>query len=375
MNVLITGGAGFIGTALAKDLCEEGHHVTILDNFLEQVHRTDVEAELVSWRLLGVRFIRGSICSRSDVEKAVEGQDWIVHLAAETGTGQSMYELERYTTVNVAGTGLLLDVLINGKTGLKKIVVASSRSVYGEGSYICSKHGSVIPVPFSQHQNIEKGYDPICPKCSKVLRATATSETAPLIPMSVYASTKVSQEQLVLLSHASLNCQIVALRFQNVYGPGQSLTNPYTGILSIFTTSILNGNHLELFEDGLPSRDFVYIDDVIQGIVASLNAELCVPLAINIGSGERKTVLDVVHTLEEVLEKKAKYKISGRSRIGDIRHNYANLSLAQNALNYTPKIEFSQGVKQFVEWAFAQEIPLDYSNIASSELTKYGLLK
>jgi len=266
LNILITGGSGFIGSNLALSLISQGHEVTVLDNLSPQIHGDIPEFTSSLYRSIKdkVKFILGSVTDIDAWEKALQGQDAIVHLAAETGTGQSMYEIKRYVDTNIGGTGLMLDLLANQKHKIKKVVIASSRSIYGEGKYLSNVLGVIYPGA-RKDVDMQAGiFEPLCPKTGEPLTLLPTDEESKIHPSSVYGITKQNQEQMVMTVCASLNIGATALRYQNVYGPGQSLSNPYTGILSIFSTRIKNGNGLSIFEDGKESRDFVFIDDVVK---------------------------------------------------------------------------------------------------------------
>ena len=265
-RILITGGAGFIGSNLALALINRGHQVRILDNLSSQVHGEDpLQSELFQSIRYKTEFIKGDVTNRNDWLKALEGQEVVVHLAAETGTGQSMYEIERYCSVNIKGTAIMLDLITNNKQfNIKKMVVASSRAIYGEGKYQNSK-GEIVYPDSRRNEDMRKGdFEVKCAATGETLQVLATDEESKIHPLSVYGITKYNQEQMVLTIGKALSIPAVALRYQNVYGPGQSLANPYTGILSIFSTLIKNGEDINIFEDGKESRDFVYITDVAQ---------------------------------------------------------------------------------------------------------------
>ena len=263
-KILITGGAGFIGSNLALELNNRGYSVTVIDNLSEQVHKKGKESTLYLSIKGKVNFINGDVRKKGDWEKALRGQDIVVHLAAETGTGQSMYEISRYVEVNIQGTAHLLHFLSNNNHSIKKVIVASSRAVYGEGKYFCEEHFIVYPEIRKEVDLISGRFECTCPVCGREVKLQATDELSKLHPTSVYGITKHNQEQMVLTVCSALGIPAIAYRYQNVYGPGQSLCNPYTGILSIFSTQIKNNNQINIFEDGRESRDFVYIDDVVQ---------------------------------------------------------------------------------------------------------------
>lgn len=354
--VLITGGAGFIGTNLTKRLVAEGHRVRVLDNLLPQVHGDDPEktsplfaevSELAEVRV-------GSITSREAIIDAIRDVDVIVHYAAETGTGQSMYEIERYVSVNVTGTALLLDVLANTTNSVAKVVVASSRSIYGEGRYT-AQDGTIVYPPHRVDADMAGGDFDVHPRGSKeTLTLLATDESSDIHPSSVYGITKQAQEQLVLTVCPTIGIAPVALRYQNVYGPGQSLSNPYTGILSIFSTLIRENKTINVFEDGLESRDFVYIDDVVDATYRAIIDGAADGRTYNVGSGVATTVLDVVDALTTAFGQAVPVTVTGNYRLGDIRHNYADLSAIESQLGFAPQVPFSEGVTRFVAWVLDQ---------------------
>ena len=271
-NVLITGGAGFIGSNLALKLLDKGYYVSVLDNLSTQIHGENPEESSPLYQSIKgkVRFIKGSVFCREDWLKALEGQDAVIHLAAETGTGQSMYEIEKYVNSNIGGTALLLDILTNTKHCVKRVVVAESRAIYGEGKYHCPRCGDVYPLERKDEDMAKGDFECKCPKCGSEVDLVATTEDSAIHPSSVYGISKQVQGQLVHLVCKSIGIESVSFRYQNVYGPGQSLSNPYTGILSIFSTRIKNGNGINIFEDGKETRDFVYINDVVDATILGL---------------------------------------------------------------------------------------------------------
>jgi dTDP-L-rhamnose 4-epimerase len=377
-NILVTGGAGFIGSSLALKLHRTGYSVTILDNLLPQIHgENPIETSPLFNSILnsGIQFISGSVTSKKDWLRVLERQDAIIHLAALTGTGQSMYEIENYIKVNIGGTALLLDILSNNKHSIKKIVIASSRAIYGEGKYRCEKHGEVFPLHRS-NDNMQKGdFECKCPICNNDVSLMPTDEESKIHPSSIYGITKQTQENMVLTICKALGIPAVAFRYQNVYGPGQSLTNPYTGILSIFSTQIKNGNDLNIFEDGRESRDFVYIDDVVAATILGLKKTKANYEIFNVGSGRSNDVLTVAFALRNYYNSSVNIHISGNYRIGDIRHNYADISKIKKFLNYEPKISFNEGLKNLCNWVDQQEVQKDKYQESIEELSKKGLYK
>lgn len=372
-KILVTGGAGFIGSNLSLKLIEKGYIVTVLDNLSPQVHTRNSSLYLsIQDKVI---FIEGDVRNKADWLSALDGQDAVIHLAAETGTGQSMYEIEKYVDVNIKGTAILLDILTNSDHSIKKMVIASSRSIYGEGKYSCPDCGIVYP---KERKDIDMkcgDFHVKCPLCGDNVDLLPTDEESKIHPSSLYGITKQNQEQMVLTIGKALGIPSVAFRYQNVYGPGQSLSNPYTGILSIFSTRINNGNDIMIFEDGLESRDFVYIDDVVDATILGIEKEEADYEVFNVGSGKRTDVFTVAQTLKKVYGSAVNITISGNYRIGDIRDNYADLTKITTKLGFIPRVDFEQGIHRFAQWVKAQEIMEDNYEKSIQEMKEKGLFK
>jgi dTDP-L-rhamnose 4-epimerase len=307
----------------------------VLDNLSPQIHGDDPYNSSALLRSLGrsVRVIEGTVSDRATLERAMLGKDAIVHLAAETGTGQSMYEISHYIDVNVGGCGLMLDILVKNRSHtVRKVVVASSRAIYGEGKYRSPVLGIVYPDARQEKDLLAARFDYVCPHSGEPLECLPTDEDSRIHPSSVYGITKYDQELMVMTVCKSIGIGASALRYQNVYGPGQSLSNPYTGILSIFSTRIKNGNGINVFEDGKESRDFVFIDDVVDATSAALVRPEANDRVFGIGSGQRTAVIDVARKLRELYGSNVPINVTGSFRLGDIRHNYADLTRAQDLL-------------------------------------------
>ena len=376
-RVLITGGAGFIGSNLALKLISKGYSVTVLDNLSQQIHGDDpsITSPLYLTIKDKVNFIKGDVSVRCDWEKALDNQDAVIHLAAETGTGQSMYEIGRYSKINIQGTAMLWDILANQQHSIKKVVVASSRAIYGEGKYKCGEHGVVFPLLREDIYMGNGDFNVKCPFCNCNVELLATTEDSKIHPTSIYGLTKQVQEEMSMIAGRSLSIPVVVFRYQNVYGPGQSLSNPYTGILSIFSTRIKNGNEITIFEDGKESRDFVYIDDVVSATILGLEKEEANFESFNIGRGERTDVFTVACALKEKYESNVDIKITGNYRLGDIRDNFADISKAMRLLGYKPEISFESGISSFVNWVNTQDIQKDNYSQSIEEMKRKGLYK
>lgn len=370
-NVLITGGAGFIGSNLSRKLLEKGYHVTVLDSLSPQIHGNGFQYR----PLKNVTFIKGDVRNKKDWEEALKDVQIIVHLAAETGTGQSMYEVHRYVDNNVSGTAIMLDYLVNEPHSIERVVVASSRAIYGEGKYNCDVHGVIYPESRKEQDMSSGHFEPLCPLCNKSLRVLPTDEESKIHPASIYGITKLNQEQMVLNVCQSIDIPAVAFRYQNVYGPGQSLKNPYTGILSIFSTQIRNGKNLNIFEDGLESRDFVYINDVVKATMLGIESQFYGQEVFNVGSGYATTVIEVAERLRALYQADIAINVTGNFRIGDIRHNIADLTKIKARLGFEPDYSFGDGINEFVRWVLDQEVSIDHYEESITQMKTKGLLK
>lgn len=377
-KVLISGGAGFIGSNIAVKLLQMGFKVTILDSLSSQIHGKDPYRDSFTFKTIlssDAHFIKGSVTNRDDWKAALDGQDMVIHLAAETGTGQSMYQIEKYNEVNIMGTAILLDILTNETHTIQKIIVASSRAIYGEGKYNCTLHGHVYPEARTEANLANKDFECKCPICNGPVTLMPTDEESLFKPTSIYGLSKQTQEQMVLIAGKALNIPSIAFRYQNVYGPGQSLSNPYTGILSIFSTQLKNNNPINIFEDGKESRDFVFIDDVVNGTISGLLNNEGDYKVMNIGSGKATDVYTVAKLLKKHYNSNADIIITGNYRVGDIRHNYADLTLVKQHLNFVPQYSFSEGLSLFCKWVNLQEVQYDNSQSTFTEMKSKGLFK
>jgi dTDP-L-rhamnose 4-epimerase len=372
-RVLVTGGAGFIGCHLVKRLADEGAHVVVLDSLLEQVHgKNAVFPEFAG----NVELVQGDIRDRRLVEKTLEiGFDYIYHLAALTGVGQSMYEIEEYVDVNCRGTATLLDAVINFTKKLKKIVLSSSRAVYGEGCCRCQTCNLTFYPDMRGRERLDGHlWEHPCPECGCDSQPVESTESSLLRPTSVYGITKMMQEQLWQTIALSYRIPYTILRYFNVYGPGQSLRNPYTGILSIFSRRLKNGEFVEVYEDGKELRDFVYVGDVCEANLLARRPDITG--AINICSGERTNVYDIARHLADICGSPSNgFGITGHYRIGDIRHGIGSSDLARRVLNYNPSVGLRQGLELLVNSAFKEDLSSlsGVDRLAQGELQARGL--
>jgi len=376
-KILITGGAGFIGSNLCLFLLKKGYDVTVLDNLSEQIHGKNPGEDSPLFRSIKdkVHFIQGTVNSTADWEKAIGDNEVIVHLAAETGTGQSMYQIQKYTDVNIGGTAIMLDLLANRKSNVKKIVMASSRAIYGEGKYFSEESGFVYPSHRLAKDMDAGNFEVTYPGVKKPLQLVPTDEESKIHPSSVYGITKQNQEQLVMTVCPAIGIAPVAFRYQNVYGPGQSLSNPYTGILSIFSTLIKNKKPINIFEDGKESRDFVFIDDVVQATFLGIEKEQANGQVFNVGTGIPTTVLEVANLLTTYYKEAVPVAISGNYRLGDIRHNIADIKKIEQLLSFKPAVSFKEGLKKFTDWVNQQQVQKSSYDDSIEEMKAKGLLK
>ncbi len=376
-KILITGGAGFIGSNLALFLIDKGYEVTVLDNLSEQIHGPDPDNTSPLYISIKdkVNFIKGTVTSVEDWNKAICDNETIIHLAAETGTGQSMYQIKKYTDINIGGTAIMLDILANNKTKVKKVVIASSRAIYGEGKYFSPELGNVYP-SHRTAENMDAGnFEVTYSGAKEQLQLVATDEGSKIHPSSVYGITKYNQEQMVMTVCPSLGIAPVAFRYQNVYGPGQSLSNPYTGILSIFSTLIKNKKPINIFEDGKESRDFVFIDDVVRATFYGIENAAANGEVFNVGTGKAITVTEVANLLVELYASDVAIQVTGNYRLGDIRHNYADTAKIKKFLDFKTEYDFKTGLKKFTDWVNSQQVQKSTYDDSINEMKSKGLMK
>lgn len=369
MRILVTGGAGFIGSHLVDRLVEMGNNVFVVDSLEEQVH-----AKKPEYLNPNSEYLFGDIREESVLTKAIEGVEVIFHEAAAVGVGQSMYQVEKYVEVNTMATAKLLDLLVNGENEVKKLIVASSMSIYGEGAYECEDCGVVYPKLRSEEQLKSRKWEMRCTHCGKIVKAISTGEDKPLHPTSIYAITKRDQEEMCLNIGRAYGIPTVALRYFNVYGPRQSLNNPYTGVCAIFSSRIKNNNPPLIFEDGIQSRDFVSVHDIAEANILAMKNSNADYEVFNVGTGECTNILDIAHTLIKLYGKELNPQIINKYRSGDIRHCFSNISKIKNKLGYAPKVDFEIGMKELVNWG-EQEKAVDKFEKAHEELKAKGLVE
>lgn len=368
-NVLVTGGAGFIGSHLVKGLLEGGHKVRILDSLVEQVHGGNVPKFLSD-----VEFIQADVCDAEAVSRALDGIDVVYHEAAEVGVGQSMYEIVRYVKANDLGTAVLLEEVVNRRGQFKKLMVASSMSIYGEGAYLCETCGNVNPYLRPTSQLLERRWEINCPNCASELKPILTPESKTLFPTSVYAVSKQDQEQYCLIIGRTYEIPTIALRYFNVYGSGQALSNPYTGVCAIFSSRLMNNQAPMIFEDGNQTRDFVHVSDIVQANILALETDKADYETLNIGTGHSISVKEVAQLLAKGLGKNIEPEIVGKYREGDIRHCVADITKAKEILGYEPKVSLEQGMPELISWV-AEQTAVDQVAEATEQLAKHSLVR
>jgi len=366
---LITGGAGFVGSHTSDALLEQGHAVRILDNLSEQVHQGEIPAYLPK----KAEFIFGDVRDLRILSEAVRGVDVIYHFAAAVGVGQSMYKIAYYTAANNQGTANLLQAILDSGSRPEKIIVASSMSIYGEGKYLCAECGDVVPPLRPQQQLHVKKWETLCPHCGEVVTPIPTNEDKPLQCSSVYALSKKDQEEMLLLFGRTYGIPVVALRYFNIYGTRQSLSNPYTGVAAIFASRLLNARAPVIFEDGMQMRDFVSVHDIVQANLLAMEKSAADGMALNVGSGEPVTIRHVAAELEAALGVSIPLDMTGFYRAGDIRHCFGDITKISKLLGYRPQVNLKRGMQEFVGWLKVQGAK-DHSHKALEHLQMHGLV-
>lgn len=369
MRILVTGGAGFIGSHLVDALVEREHDVVIYDTLEPQVHQKEKIPDYLNKR---AEFVKSDVRDKNKLKEVVMDVDIVFHQVAVVGVGQSMYQIEKYMDVNTFGTAKLLDILVNKEHSVKKLVVASSMSIYGEGKYVCEGCGVVYPKLRPNEQLKAGEWEMKCPNCGKEVKAVPTDEDKPLHPTSIYAISKRDQEEMSLVAGRAYDIPTVALRYFNVYGPRQSLSNPYTGVCAIFSSRIKNNNNPIIFEDGWQSRDFISVHDIVQANILVMNKNSADYEVFNVGTGKTISISEVAEILIGLYGKNLRPEIVNKYRSGDIRHCYADVS-KMSKIGFEPEIELAQGMEELVKWGEKVEAN-DKFEQAQEELKKRGLV-
>jgi dTDP-L-rhamnose 4-epimerase len=369
-RVLVTGGAGFVGSHLVDALLARGDAVRILDNLDPQVHGP--AQRVPAWLPAEAELVRGDVRDAETVRRSLAGVDTVYHLAAAVGVGQSMYQVASYTAVNTLGTANLLQALVDDRGQVERLVVASSMSIYGEGRYT-RPDGREPRVSGRSLEQLRRHEWELRDPDGVELAPAPTDEGKALESTSIYALTKADQEKMVLMIGGAYGIPSVALRFFNIYGPRQALSNPYTGVAAIFSARLLNGQAPLVFEDGEQRRDFVSVRDIVQALLLAAQEEAAVGKALNVGSGRAVTVREVAQTLARVLGTELEPEVTGRYRVGDIRNCWADISLAREVLGYEPAVTFEQGMEELVGWLREQERPESAVEAHAAELAARGL--
>lgn len=371
-RVLVTGGAGFIGSHLVDGLVEKGHRVRVFDSLEPQVHGR--QRAVPEYLNAGVELIIGDVRDRSALAKALDGIEIVFHYAAAVGVGQSMYEIQRYTEANTLGGANLLDILANEEHSVRKLVVASSMSVYGEGQYECEQCGVTYPQLRSDEQLQRREWEMYCPHCGSETQPLPTEESKPLFPTSIYAVTKRDHEEMFLCFGRAYEIPTVALRFFNVYGTRQALSNPYTGVAAIFSARVLNNQPPVLYEDGLQSRDFIHVRDVVRASILAMERKEADYEVFNVGTGQPQTILQIAQVLIDMLAGiPMEPEIAGRYRRGDIRHCFADVRKIKDRLDFVPQVSFEDGISDLADWVRDQEA-VDGFDQVTAELADKSLV-
>ena len=370
MNILVTGGAGFIGSFLVDELVRLGHRVRIFDNLDPQVHPDSAPPDYLNPQ---AEFILGDMRDYDALKAAMSDIGIIFHEAAVVGLAQSLYEIKKYTDANIGGTANLLHLLVNEKHSVKKLIVPSSMSCYGEGLYNCSQCGLIHPSARSIEQMRQRQWEPLCPRCQSTLTPMPIREQDNLTGTFIYSLTKKAQEEMSLIIGKAYNIPVTVLRYFSVYGPRQSLGNPYTGVVAIFLSRLMNNQPPLIYEDGQQLRDYVSVHDVVQANLSVMDDRRSDYQVFNVGSGQPIRIIEIAQKLSQLTGKNIEPKIIEEFRKGDIRHCYPNVSLLQKTTDWRPNVSFAEGLQELIEWSKGQTAE-DKFELANAELKKKGLL-
>ena len=371
-RVLVTGGAGFIGSYLVDALVQRGHHVRVFDSLEPQVHGPSGEAP--EYLNPAAELVVGDVRDRAALMRGLDGISVVFHYAAAVGVGQSMYEIRRYVEANTLGGANLLDILANEEHGVEKVIVASSMSIYGEGKYDCGECGVTYPQLRSDQQLRERKWEMRCPHCGREVRPLPTDENKPLYPSSIYAVTKRDHEEMFLCFGRAYRIPTVALRFFNVYGPRQALSNPYTGVAAIFSSRLLNHQPPVIYEDGLQSRDFIHVQDVIRASLLAMERVEADYEVFNVGTGRPLTISQIARVLiDSLADAELEPEVAGRYRRGDIRHCFADIGKIEERLGFVPQVSFEDGISDLISWVKEQRV-VDKFDVVAEELADKSLV-
>lgn len=371
-KVLVTGGAGFIGSYVVDALVTKGHSVRIFDSLEPQVHGKAQNAP--EYLNPAAELVIGDVRDRSALQDALEGMGVVFHYAAAVGVGQSMYQIHRYVDANTLGGATLLDILANERHQVRKLIVASSMSIYGEGKYECEACGVAYPQLRSGEQLRQRRWEMLCPHCAGEMRPLPTDEDKPLHPTSIYAVTKRDHEEMFLCFGRAYGIPAVALRFFNVYGPRQALSNPYTGVAAIFSARLLNGEPPVIYEDGQQSRDFIHVQDVARASVLAMERHEADYEVLNVGTGRPLTIRRIAQVLiDKLAGGKVEPQVVGQYRQGDIRHCFADIGRIREQLGFEPEVTFEDGVADLISWVREQEATDGFHEV-DRELRKKDLI-
>ncbi len=370
-KILVTGGAGFIGSFLIDELLKSGYSVRVFDDLEPQVH---MSGEIPDYLNKNIDFVKGDVRNLDGIKKALEGVDAVFHFAAMVGVGQSMYEISKYVDVNITGTANLMDAIVNTKNNVRKVAVASSMSIYGEGAYFCDQCNSLSSGTRNPEQIKKHEWEVKCSKCSSVLNPTPVTEDKKIEAASIYAISKKAQEDIVMNIGKAYQIPVVGMRYFNVYGPRQSLNNPYTGVAAIFISRIKNQKPPMVFEDGNQMRDFVSVYDITQANILALESHKADYEVFNVGSGRGIKILQLAEKLLNLMKSDMKPEIVYQYREGDIRHCYPDISKIKRKLGFSPRIGMDDGLRELIEWS-EHENAIDKVQQAAEKLRIKGILK
>lgn len=369
MKVLVTGGAGFVGSFIVDELVRRGHEVRIFDSLDPQVHPDSKQPDYLNPQ---AEFVQGDVRDIDALSNAMKDVEVIFHEAAAVGMGQSQYKIKHYVDINTGGTANLLELLVNTKHKVKKVIVAASQSSYGEGMYECPKSGN-LKGHFRPDEQMEKGQWELISPSGDIMKPIPTSEDTPMDCRAIYAITKRDQEDMLLSIARTYDLPAVALRYFNVYGPRQSLSNPYTGVLAIFMSRLANGNSPVIYEDGQQARDFISVHDIVQANMLAMEKDEANYEVFNVGTGEATSIMGVAKLLAEVYGVDIEPTITGKYRKGDTRCCYADISKIQSKLGFEPKVSLREGMKELIEWSKTVQAE-DRFDQATAELKQRGLV-